>query len=75
MNTILIHNVETGEIIEREMTQSELSQLEADKQIAQLEIEKKNELLKKRLLAIEKLKSLGLSNEDLSVLGFEAQSL
>jgi hypothetical protein len=29
--TIKIHNVETGEVIEREMTAEELAQLEADK--------------------------------------------
>lgn len=35
MNTIKIHNVETGEIIEREMTANELAQWEADKAAAE----------------------------------------
>jgi hypothetical protein len=31
MNTIRIHNVETGEIIDREMNADELAQMEKDK--------------------------------------------
>ena len=31
MNTIKIHNIETGEVIEREMNAAELAQLQADK--------------------------------------------
>ena len=30
MNKIIIHNVETGEVLEREMNAEELAQLEAD---------------------------------------------
>ena len=34
MTTITIHNVETGEVIEREMNAEELAQLEADQAAA-----------------------------------------
>lgn len=37
MTTIKIHNVETGEVIEREMNAEELSQLEATRAKAQAE--------------------------------------
>jgi hypothetical protein len=33
--TITIHNAETGEIVEREMTKNELDQLEADRILSQ----------------------------------------
>ena len=36
--TIVIHNAETGEIIEREMTTAELKQAEKDKKAYQAEI-------------------------------------
>jgi 4'-phosphopantetheinyl transferase EntD len=40
MNTVKIHNVETGEIIEREMNADELAQFELDNAAAQEKAEK-----------------------------------
>ena len=40
MNTVKIHNVETGEIIEREMNADELAQFELDNAAAQAKAEK-----------------------------------
>ena len=63
--TIKIHNVETGEVIEREMTAAEIAQLEADK--AEAEAIKIAEATK----AAEKtavLAKLGLTAEEVAAL-------
>jgi D-alanyl-D-alanine carboxypeptidase len=62
MTTIKIHNVQTGEIIEREMNAQELAQLEAD---AQAEAAAQA----KRLTALAKLEALGIDEADLTALG------
>lgn len=61
-NKILEHNVETGEAIEREMTVEELSQLaiQQAEEIARIEAKE---------AAIIKLAAIGLTPEDLKVLG------
>jgi hypothetical protein len=66
---IKIHNVETNEVIEREMTEDEISQLEADnladQKLALLQAEKEA----KQEAAKAKLTALGLTLEDLKALG------
>lgn len=66
MPTIKIHNVETNEIIEREMTIDELKQWQIDKDKLQLE----KEAAKAAKAAAEaKLAALGLTLDDLKALG------
>ncbi len=69
MATIKIHNAETGEVIERDMTEDELAQWEADK--AELAAKAKAELEKaaKKAAAEAKLAALGLDVDDLRALG------
>jgi hypothetical protein len=65
MTTIKIHNVETGEVIEREMNAQELSQWEADK-LAQ-EVSEQAEATK----ATEKaalLAKLGITHDEAKLL-------
>lgn len=64
-----IHNVETDEIIDREMTDDEYAlYLEAlkDPILSQIEIE----ALEAKKVALEKLEKLGLSVDDLKALNF-----
>ena len=66
---IKIHNVETGEIIERELTAEEIAQQEIDKaafEARQAEFEAKAQA---RETAQAKLAELGLTVEDLQALG------
>jgi hypothetical protein len=55
MPTIKIHNVETGEIIEREMNREELAQREADKAKAEAQALAKAEAEAKRQALLDKL--------------------
>ena len=67
--TILEHNVETGEVIERELTAEELAQKAIDdaQAAARLaEIEAKEQA---KAAAQAKLEALGLTVEDLTALG------
>ena len=66
---IKIHNAETGEIIEREMTDEELAQLEADKAEAQARAQAEAQAAAKRTTALAKLEALGLDEADLTALG------
>jgi len=66
---IRIHNAETGEVIDREMTNQELTQWEADQAKAaqdKLEAEAKAEA---KAAAQAKLAALGLTVSDLEALG------
>ena len=65
----LIHNVETGEIVEREMNAEELAQWETDKAKAKAEAQVKAEAVAKRAAALAKLEALGLDEDDLKALG------
>ena len=69
MPKITIHNVETGEVIEREMNAKELAQLEADKLSAEAEATLKAQAEAKRQTALAKLAALGLNEADLKALG------
>ena len=63
---VRIHNIETDEIIDREMTNSEYAAYQADKSEAK-EIETKIEADK--AVAQTKLAALGLTADDLKALG------
>jgi FMN-dependent NADH-azoreductase len=69
MSKKLVIDVETGEVIEREMNAEEIAQLEADK--ANTETEKEAEAAKaaEKAAAIAKLAALGLTEDDLKALG------
>lgn len=59
------HNIETGEIIEREMTAKEIAQWEADNLIAAEELEMKNA---KATAKAELLAKLGISEDEAKLL-------
>ena len=65
MSTIKIHNTETGEIIEREMTPAELKQAEADNKAALLaaQANAEREAAKQAVLA-----KLGLTADEVAAL-------
>jgi len=69
METIKIHNVETGEIIEREMNAQELAQRQADIAQAAAIAEAQAEAQAKREASLAKLAALGLDEDDLKALG------
>lgn len=69
MSTIKIHNAETGEVIERDMTADELAQWEADKAEAQAIQQAKAQALSQKAAAEAKLAALGLEPDDLRALG------
>lgn len=66
---IKIHDIATGEVIEREMTKDELAQAKADeiKLVAQAEAEATK--VAEKAAAIAKLATLGLTENDLKALG------
>lgn len=65
MLTVKIHNVETGEVIEREMNTDEIARLKAD----EAEIKAKNEDLAAVALAkTALLKKLGITEEEAKLL-------
>ena len=65
----IIHNAETGEVVEREMTAKELAQLAIDE--ASFQANKEAEAVKaaKKATAQAKLAALGLTTDDLKALG------
>jgi len=66
MTIIIEHNVETGEVVEREMTKAELSNYE--KQVA--DVQAQSEAIKVAKEAAQaKLAALGLTADDLKALG------
>ena len=65
MPTIKIHNVETGEIVEREMTADELAQWEADQAAAAAEAAAKAEAAAAKAALLEKL---GITEEEAKLL-------
>lgn len=69
MPTIKIHNVETGEVVEREMTPDELAQWEADKAESEAKKQAQAEAQAKKAAALAKLEALGLDTDDLKALG------
>jgi len=65
MTTLKIHNAETGEVIEREMTPEELQQMQADHQ-RQIEINAEIEAQKAAKAAL--LAQLGITEEQAKLL-------
>lgn len=65
MNTIKIHNAETGEIIEREATNEELTQWEADKAKAEAEAQA---VVKAATAKAALLAKLGITEEEAKLL-------
>lgn len=65
MPTIKIHNVESGEVIEREMNAEELAQWEADKAKVQAEAQAKAEASAAKAALLEKL---GITEEEAKLL-------
>ena len=63
---IRIHNIETDEVIDREMTDDEFAQYEAN---AAAELERKTSIESAKSAAEAKLKALGLTADDLKALG------
>ena len=61
-----IHNVETGEVVDIELTDAEIQQLEQDDEL--LAAKRATEIAKKNA-AVAKLAELGLTVEDLTALG------
>jgi hypothetical protein len=73
MNTITIHNAETGEIIVRELNAQELAQLKEDEKNLQIEATRLAEAeaakAAAKAQAEAKLEALGLTTDDLKALG------
>lgn len=65
MTKIKIHNVETGEVIERDLTDEELAQREADKAKAEAKAQAKAEAAAQRQALLEKL---GITEEEARLL-------
>ena len=65
MNMIKIHNVETDEVIEREMNAEELAQWEADKTIS---VQRKAEAQAKAQAKAEVLERLGITADEAKLL-------
>jgi phosphopantetheinyl transferase (holo-ACP synthase) len=63
------HNVETGELIEREMNAEELAQYQKDQAEAETLAKKQAETKAVKLAAQAKLAALGLTADDLKALG------
>ncbi len=65
MPTIKIHNTETGEVIERDMTADELSQWEADKTEAEAKAEAEAEAATAKAALLDRL---GITQEEAKLL-------
>lgn len=66
---IIIHNVETGEISQREMTAEELAQRKNDLEAQLLFLAQEAEAKAAKEAAQAKLAGLGLTTDDLKALG------
>jgi hypothetical protein len=66
---VRIHDVATGEIIDREMTEQEYESLLADQAAYQVEKAKEGVAQAAKQAATEKLEALGLTTDDLKALG------
>jgi hypothetical protein len=65
----LVHNVETGEVAEVDMTAEEVAQVELDREIAKQEAKALADKEENKALATAKLEALGLTADDLKALG------
>jgi len=67
--TTKIHDAETGEIIEREMTKDEIAQHEKERIEVANELKREADAEKLKEVAQAKLAALGLTTDDLKALG------
>lgn len=67
--TIRIHNIETNEIIDREMTDTEFAEYETQKTLDVAGQEAKAKVIADKEAALSKLAALGLTADDLKALG------
>jgi hypothetical protein len=65
MSDLVIHNVATGEIIEREMTEQELAQIDLAKQDSELRLELAQKAAAKKAALLEKL---GITEDEAKLL-------
>ena len=68
---IRIHNVETNEIVDREMNDDEFSQWEVEQEAQRIKKQAEIEAQIKRATALAKLEVLGLDEDDLKALGLQ----
>ena len=68
-HTIKIHNCETGEVIERDMTEAEIAHLELVREQGNAQELAKQQILVAKAAAQAKLEALGLTADDLKALG------
>lgn len=66
--TIRIHDIETDEVIDREMTNEEFATYELDQLQLQQKIQEDEAKEAARLVTLAKLEALGLTAEDLAAL-------
>ena len=66
---IRVHNIETDEIVDREMTDAEFAQYEADQQAQITQQAEAEAKVAAKAAAQAKLAALGLTVEDLQALG------
>jgi len=65
---IRIHNIETDEVIDREMTDEEFAQFQATLEADKLARKEYDEALARRQSALSKLIDLGLTEEEIAAL-------
>lgn len=65
MPKILIHNIETDEVIERDMTKAELDQFNKDQQAAELAKKQEQDKIASKNALLEKL---GITDEEAKLL-------
>ena len=63
------HNVETGEITDRDMTKAEADAIKAQAELDAIEVAKGEKIAEAKEAAIAKLAALGLTDDDLKALG------
>ena len=68
-NKITIHNVETGEIFERDLTKEEIAQAAIDKAETERLLAERESKAQAKTQAEGKLAALGLTTDDLRALG------
>jgi hypothetical protein len=68
-NKIKIHNVETGEIFERDLTEQEIAQSAIDKAETERLLAERETKAQAKIAAESKLAALGLTTDDLRALG------
>jgi hypothetical protein len=68
MTTVVIHNVESGEIIDRDMTTAELTQHKKDVELGKAELQAKKDKAEAKASAEAKLAALGLTADEIAAL-------